>query len=97
MASAPAFLRTLGCRACPRCAAVPARTAHTSAFLFVKSDWAHQRRLERHVLFDCGLGVVDSLVEYGIEGVDYIFNSHKHLDHIAEEEKRWDLSFGSMG
>jgi len=78
-----AFLRELGCDACPRCSKDQRIVANTSASLIVKSPWEHQRHIEQHVLFDCGIGVVDSLMEYGISRVDYLFITHNHVDHTG--------------
>ena len=72
-----AFLRELGCDNCPQCSAVKPR-ANTSASLIVKRG----RRTAGHLLFDCGLGVVDSLINAGLRSVDGVFVSHLHNDHL---------------
>jgi len=77
-----AFIREIGCHSCPQCSADKPR-AQTSGSLVVKSSWKNRRQTEYHVLFDCGIGVVDSLIDFGISTVSHIFVSHNHLDHIA--------------
>jgi len=73
-----AFLREVGCLSCPQCSVNKPR-ANTSGSLIIKS----KRKIEKHILFDFGLGVADSLKEIGIDKVDALFNSHNHFDHIA--------------
>jgi len=72
-----AFLRELGCASCPQCAAVKPR-ANTSASFIVKEG----RRVRGHLLFDCGLGVVESLVDFNAPFVTHVFLSHMHNDHV---------------
>ncbi|MFQ5814521.1 MAG: MBL fold metallo-hydrolase [Anaerolineae bacterium] len=72
-----AFLRALGCTNCPQCTSAKPR-ANTSASLIVKQG----RAIVGHILFDCGLGVVDSLVDFGAPFVTHIFVSHMHNDHV---------------
>ncbi|MCA9443985.1 MAG: MBL fold metallo-hydrolase, partial [Candidatus Omnitrophica bacterium] len=73
-----AFMREYGCRDCPQCSEKKPR-AHTSGSLIVRDgEEAH------HLLFDCGMGVIDSLYEFEAPYVTHLFLSHNHLDHIAE-------------
>lgn len=73
-----AFMRELNCAPCPQCSDDKPR-ANTSGSLLIKTSSG----FERHLLFDCGIGVVDSLIDFGIRRVDYIFNTHNHFDHVA--------------
>lgn len=77
---APGFLREYGCRTCPQCSSSKPQ-AHISASLLVKDLWEQQRRLAYHILFDCGLGAIDSLVDFGSPPVDHVFISHGHPYH----------------
>ena len=77
---ANAFMRELGCKNCPQCSPQKPR-ANTSASLIIKSDWARHRQTEYHLLFDCGHGVVDSLIDFGVDYVTHVFLSHNHSDH----------------
>jgi hypothetical protein len=43
--------------------------------------------LKYHLLFDCGLGVVDSLIDGGIDKVTHVFISHNHPDHFLEIDR----------
>lgn len=45
-----------------------------------------EKRLH-HLLFDCGLGVVDSLIDNGTDDVTQIFLSHNHADHVLELDR----------
>lgn len=66
-----AFLREIGCGAsCPQCSA-PVSTPQTSGSLLIY-DGAATPELEYHLLFDCGLGVVDSLLRVGIRKVTHV-------------------------
>jgi len=76
---APGFLREYGCRSCPQCSSTKPQ-AHISASLLIKGTW-EPRQLERHILFDCGLGAIDSLIDFGAPPVDYVFVSHGHAYH----------------
>jgi hypothetical protein len=81
-----AFLRELGCHPCPQCSAVKPR-ANTSGSLFVH-DWTKRRAVvEHHLLFDCGAGVVDSLIDHGVSGVTQILVSHRHADHLLDLDR----------
>lgn len=80
---ANAFMREYGCRNCPQCTPQKPRV-HTSGSLIIKGDWDNQRKLEHHLLFDCGIGVIDSLMDFGAPFVTHIFFTHNHWDHIAE-------------
>lgn len=91
-----AFLRELGC-SCPQCATQKPR-ANTSASLIIKSESkAAGRVIKHHVLFDCGLGVVDSLIDYGLRTVSHIFISHNHNDHVLELDRLVQSHFRSNG
>ncbi len=79
-----AWLRVFGCD-CGRCKS-PVRQANTSASLITLDDTG---RTIHHVLFDVGLGVVDSLVSNpylaGANGrLDALVLTHWHPDHTAE-------------
>jgi hypothetical protein len=80
---ANAFMREYGCRNCPQCSVKKPRV-HTSGSLIIKSDWESHRKEEYHLLFDCGAGVIDSLMDFGAPFVTHIFFTHNHWDHIAE-------------
>lgn len=81
-----AFLRELGCSPCPQCDAVKPR-ANTSGSLII-SDWASSRgRTDHHLLFDCGVGVTDSLIDYGLSSITSIFISHSHPDHSLDLDR----------
>lgn len=77
-----AFLREMGCHACPQCSAEKTR-ASTSGSLIIKNG----RQVEKHLLFDFGPGVVDSLIDFNIGWADILFNSHNHFDHIADLDR----------
>jgi ribonuclease BN (tRNA processing enzyme) len=77
------MLRLFGCR-CSRCLA-PGRKANTSVSLIIRQDG----RTVHHLVFDVGLGVVDSLNGSGLlDGeearVDGVVLSHWHPDHVYE-------------
>lgn len=76
-----AYLRELGC-ACPQCSA-PIRKPQTSGSLFIH-DGVQPRF---HLLFDCGFGVVDSLIDAGAAPVTHVFVSHNHPDHCLELDR----------
>lgn len=78
-----AFLRELGC-GCKRCNERKAR-ANTSAVLLLYGE--DESTIERVVLFDCGAGVLDGLIDLGITRIDAVFNTHDHFDHIAEADR----------
>ncbi len=77
-----AFLHSMGDVAMPT---VPfgQPTATTSASLVIRRSPLEGGRIEQHVLFDCGEGVVGSLGSFGLHEVTHLFLSHNHLDHIA--------------
>lgn len=77
---AAGFLREYGCRNCPQCSA-PKPQTHISASLLVKGHGFRSKALETHLLFDCGLGAIDSLIEFGAPCVDRLFMSHGHPYH----------------
>lgn len=77
---AAGFLREYGCHACPQCDASKPQT-HISASLLIKSQGFRGKPLQTHLLFDCGLGVIDSLIEFGAPPVDLLFISHGHPYH----------------
>lgn len=81
-----AFLRELGCLHCPQCSTVKPR-ANTSGSLLI-TDWRQSRRqLDCHLLFDCGAGVCDSLIDFGVSTVSKLFLSHSHADHNLEVDR----------
>lgn len=78
------LLNQFGCE-CNRCQA-PERQANTSASLITLDD---QGRTVHHLLFDAGLGVVDSLnnspyLQGSAARLDGIALTHWHPDHVAE-------------
>ena len=75
-----AFLRELGCLHCPQCGEEKPR-ANTSGSLLIYEAGKYRRELETHWLFDCGSGVVDSLIDNRVTTVNRIFISHSHSDH----------------
>lgn len=77
---APGFLREYGCRTCPQCSSAKPQ-AHISASLIVKGSWEEHRGRNHHILFDCGLGAIDSLIDFGAPPVDQVFLSHGHPYH----------------
>lgn len=77
---AAGFLREYGCRSCPQCSSQKPQ-AHISASLLIKDSWEHQRALRHHILFDCGMGAIDSLIDFGAPPVNSIFISHGHSYH----------------
>jgi len=77
---APGFLREYGCRRCPQCSSSKAQ-AHISASLLVKDIRQEQERPAYHILFDCGIGAIDSLVDFGSPPVNRVFVSHGHPYH----------------
>ena len=71
----------------------PAERAHSSLSLLVP-DEADPSRVGTHILIDVGGGVVDSLVDSripGIERVDALVLSHWHSDHIQGHEALRDV------
>lgn len=77
---APGFLREYGCRYCPQCSSEKPQ-AHISASLLIKNSWQQGRSLSHHILFDCGIGAIDSLIDFGAPPVDFVFISHGHPYH----------------
>ncbi len=77
---AAGFLREYGCRSCPQCSSSKPQ-AHTSASLFIKKGWDEHRETYHHILFDCGLGAIDSLIDFGSPWVQQLFISHGHAYH----------------
>lgn len=78
------LLQQFGCE-CGRCRA-PERQANTSASLITTNN---QDQTIHHVLFDVGLGVVDSLIASPLLSgdqarLDAIVLTHWHPDHVAE-------------
>ncbi len=78
------LLQQFGCD-CGRCRA-PERQANTSASLIVTND---DGQTAAHILFDVGLGVVDSLIASPLLAgeqarLDAIVLTHWHPDHVAE-------------
>lgn len=81
-----AFLRELGCIDCKQCSANKIR-ANTSGSLLIY-DWENARcKSVDHLLFDCGLGIVDSLIDYGVSTLSNLFISHSHADHNLEIDR----------
>ena len=78
-----AFIKEFGCD-CERCTR-QARAANTSISLLVFED---SGSLEKHVLFDVGSGITDSLLENTALALqprlDWIVLSHWHSDHTQE-------------
>ncbi len=77
------MLRQFGCE-CARCLA-PGRKANTSVSLITRD---HERTIH-HLIFDVGLGVVDSLNDSGLLNgdqarVDGVVLTHWHPDHVYE-------------
>lgn len=74
----------------------PYRSANTSASVLLRDS--ESRRILLHLLFDVGLGVVNSLEadagETGSADVDALFLTHPHLDHYAELDR---LAHGLRG
>jgi hypothetical protein len=81
-----AFLRELGCHPCPQCSATKPR-ANTSGSLLVLDRHRSRHRLRHHLLFDCGAGVVESLIDYGVTEVHQILISHRHPDHNLDLDR----------
>jgi hypothetical protein len=81
-----AFLRELGCHPCPQCSAAKPR-ANTSASLLVFERHGSRPRLRHHLLFDCGAGVVDSLIDHGVAEVHQLLLSHRHPDHNLDLDR----------
>src|SRR5258708_7779572 len=81
-----AFLRELGCRDCPQCGMTKPR-ASTSGSLLVFDGVGARARPLMHLLFDCGAGVTDSLIDRGVDAVSALFISHSHLDHSLELDR----------
>ncbi|MFC1597101.1 hypothetical protein ACFL5Q_04065 [Planctomycetota bacterium] len=77
---AAGFLREYGCKSCPQCSASKPQ-AHISASLIVKDTWDNKRQVIYHALFDCGIGAIDSLIDFGSPPVDDVFISHGHPYH----------------
>ena len=78
---APGFLREYGCHSCPQCSSSKPQ-AHISASLLIKDRWGEaKRKLLCHILFDCGIGAIDSLIDFGAPPVDHVFISHGHAYH----------------
>ncbi len=97
--SAHAFLNELGC-SCNRCTTRiypkeapsgileksegwldPPNRANTSASIFISNA---ERVIQKHILFDLGAGVVDSLVNSNLQNLDKVAGvtlSHWHPDH----------------
>ncbi len=78
------LMKLFGCD-CARCLD-PKRQANTSMSLIATNG---RQETTQHVLFDVGLGVVDSLVEIpdfknGQTRLDWILLSHWHPDHTKE-------------
>ena len=81
-----AFLRELGCSPCPQCDALKPR-ANTSGSIIIY-DWAVPRgHIEHHLLFDCGVGVTDSLIDFGIDTISALFVSHSDPDHSLDLDR----------
>lgn len=77
------MLRHFGC-SCGRCLA-PGRKANTSVSLMTLNGW----QTTHHLLFDVGLGVVDSLIGSRLLDSDHalldgLVLTHWHPDHVAE-------------
>lgn len=74
----------------------PYRSANTSASVLLRDP--QSGRILLHLLFDVGLGVVNSLeagsLETGAADVDALFLTHPHLDHYAELDR---LAHGLRG
>lgn len=92
---APGFLREYGCYSCPQCSSLKPQ-AHISASLLIRDSWENQRKIGNHILFDCGIGAIDSLIDIGAPWVNYLFISHGHpyhslgLDRLVWGQKRHD-------
>lgn len=81
-----AFLREFGCSPCAQCCATKKR-ANTSGSLII-NDWVPPRgRIVHHLLFDCGSGVTDSLIDFGVASIASIFVSHSHPDHSLDLDR----------
>jgi len=95
-----AFLREFGC-SCNRCAK-QRRLANTSVSLISLDD---NGRVLRHVLFDIGMGVVNSLVDSPyLSGdkarLDWLIISHWHPDHVLDLNRlceTWRRTFKRRG
>ncbi len=57
--------------------------ANTSGSLLIEQGG----QLAFHLLFDCGLGVVDSLLKADIGKLTHVFISHNHPDHFLELDR----------
>ena len=79
---APGFLREYGCRNCSQCSSEKPQ-AHISASLLIKNSWRQRRSLRYHILFDCGMGAIDSLIDFGAPPVDFVFISHGHPSSVG--------------
>src|SRR5687768_6817370 len=77
---AAGFLREYGCHACPQCSSNKPQ-AHISASLIVRSRSTDGVPSSKHLLFDCGMGAVDSLIDFGAPWVDSLLISHGHPYH----------------
>lgn len=80
-----AFLREVGCK-CDQCSLSKPRVS-TSGSLLIKRHTKAELTTDHHVLFDFGPGVADSLIDSNIDNVNFFFNSHNHLDHIADLDR----------
>lgn len=80
-----AFLRELGC-GCVQCTASKQRSSTSASFL-IKDKAKVNSKISKHILFDCGPGTVDSLIDYNISTIDYLFNTHNHFDHIGDIDR----------
>lgn len=80
-----AFIRELGC-GCPRCLR-PYRAANTSVSLMGSLEG----RLQRHILFDVGAGISESVLANPLFAaqptLDAVVLSHWHSDHTMELER----------
>jgi ribonuclease BN (tRNA processing enzyme) len=72
-----AFMREVGCD-CSECKTIRKR-AQTSVSLLLEEVG----QPDRHILFDCGSHVVDSVIDAGIVPPEAIFLSHEHMDHVG--------------
>jgi len=68
-----AFLKELGC-SCVQCSAIKPRSSTSASFL-IKDKTTVRSSISKHILFDCGPGTVDSLIDYRKNANKYIIIS----------------------
>lgn len=54
--------------------------------VLLELDWTYGKKDRTYILFDCGHGVVQRLLERGVQHqqVDHIVLSHFHADHVSD-------------